>query len=261
MRTLTKLEKQYFIKLFNRGGYVLDFTNNSFAQFALDSIGIDIQTKYGMSKGASLEQFIYKESPRIVNQFLTDLVEYYPLSDLPQRVFEENEALYAKCKSIVEEFKEDDIISGSFYDSVNSEYIQNEIGLMTSYVKSNPTEAIGKAKELIESCCKTILDNIGITYKKTDDVGVLVNLVMENMKLTPDNISDTVPEAKAIKAILGNLRAIAQNVATLRNAYGSGHGKPANYKGLEERHARLAVGSSVTLVNFLWDSFMKINKN
>lgn len=34
--------------------------------------------------------------------------------------------------------------------------------------------------------------------------------------------------------------------------YGSGHGKPASYKGLEERHAKLAVGSSITLVEFLW---------
>ena len=28
--------------------------------------------------------------------------------------------------------------------------------------------------------------------------------------------------------------------------------KSASYKGLEERHAKLAVGSSITLVEFLW---------
>ncbi|WP_211367464.1 abortive infection family protein [Sporomusa termitida] len=57
-----------------------------------------------------------------------------------------------------------------------------------------------------------------------------------------------------MKAILGNLRAIATNLAALRNPYGSGHGKSATYKGLEERHAKLAVGSSITFVNFLWDT-------
>lgn len=256
MRTLTKIEKQYFIKLFNSNGYVLDFSNCAFSQFALNSVGIDIQNKYGGSKGAALTQFIYVGKPHIVNQLLTDLIEYYPLADLSQREFEENEVLYEKCKNIVDEFKQEDKIRGSFYDTVDSEYIENEIESMTSAIKRNPTEAIGKAKELIESCCKTILDNKGIEYAKNNDVAVLVGLTMENMKITPNNISETVPESKAIKAILGNLRAIAQNVAILRNAYGSGHGKSANYKGLEERHARLAVGSSVTLVNFLWDSYL-----
>lgn len=51
------------------------------------------------------------------------------------------------------------------------------------------------------------------------------------------------------------MKNIAQNIATIRNAYGSGHGRSASYKGLEERHAKLAVGSSLTLVNFLWDSY------
>ncbi|WOZ86391.1 MULTISPECIES: abortive infection family protein [Segatella] len=45
---------------------------------------------------------------------------------------------------------------------------------------------------------------------------------------------------------------MAEGMATLRNSYGSGHGRAASYKGLEERHAKLAVGSSITLVEFLW---------
>ena len=46
---------------------------------------------------------------------------------------------------------------------------------------------------------------------------------------------------------LGNLIAIAEGMTTLRNSYGSGHGRAASYK---ERHAKLAVGSSITLVEF-----------
>lgn len=57
------------------------------------------------------------------------------------------------------------------------------------------------------------------------------------------------------QSILGNLRAIATNLGALRNPYGRGHGKSATYKGLEERHAKLAVGSSITLVSFLWDTY------
>jgi hypothetical protein len=61
---------------------------------------------------------------------------------------------------------------------------------------------------------------------------------------------------------LGNLRGITSGLAELRNPYGSGHGKSANYKGLSERHAKLAIGCSATLVNFIWDCYeFQQNKN
>ena len=74
------------------------------------------------------------------------------------------------------------------------------------------------------------------------------------MKVTPENINDKLPAATAMKAILGNLSGIAEHMATLRNSHGSGHGTSASYKGLEPRHAKLAVGSSITLVDFLWET-------
>ena len=124
---------------------------------------------------------------------------------------------------------------------------------------TNPTEAIGKAKKLIESCCKTILEKEGVCVNSKWDVGNLVDETMKLLEITPKHIPDTAKEANAIKAILGSLRGIASQIAIIRNAYGSGHGKSASYKGLQERHAKLAIGSSVTLVNFLWDSFERKN--
>lgn len=150
---------------------------------------------------------------------------------------------------------------GSFYNGITNKYAKAEIDLMVNQIKTNPTEAIGKAKETVECCCKTILDKVGLSYNTNEDVGVLASQVLKHMKLTPEDISDTEPEAKNIKAFLGNLRGVVQNIAELRNAYGSGHGKSENFKGLEERYAQLAVSTSLTLVNFLWDSFLIFNKN
>ena len=75
------------------------------------------------------------------------------------------------------------------------------------------------------------------------------------LRITPENISAEKPAANSIKALLGSLSSIAHNLGELRNVCGTGHGKSASYKGLSERHARLAVGCSSTLVNFLWDTF------
>lgn len=83
----------------------------------------------------------------------------------------------------------------------------------------------------------------------------LVDNTLNILQITPKHISDSVAEAESIKAILGNLKVLVQRIAELRNSYGSGHGKSSSYKGLEARHARLAVGCSLTITRFLWDSF------
>jgi hypothetical protein len=92
-------------------------------------------------------------------------------------------------------------------------------------------------------------------------LGVEVGLDLVNQLKGIGCIIVDVKGAKSIKAILGNLKAIAQGVAELRNLYGSGHGKSSSYKGLESRHASLAIGSSTTLVRFLWDSYERHHNN
>jgi len=164
--------------------------------------------------------------------------EFMPLSDFVNGI------------DRVTPFSADDI-----KEKFNSEYITNQIELMLTMQKENPTEAIGKAKELVESCCKTILDELGETYKKTDDMGELMKKVRTKLKLTPESIKDDQPLAETLKSILGNFAGIVKGMAELRNSYGGGHGKSATYKGLEERHAKLAVSSAITVVRFLWDSY------
>lgn len=78
---------------------------------------------------------------------------------------------------------------------------------------------------------------------------------MSALSLLPANIHETDQGADAIKAVLGNLRAIPTKLAEIRNSFSSGHGKSATFQGLEERHAKLAVGSSITFVDFIWSTF------
>lgn len=54
MAKLTKIEVGTFLKLFNRDGYVLDFTTNDFDVFTMESIGVALCSKYNMSKGNHL---------------------------------------------------------------------------------------------------------------------------------------------------------------------------------------------------------------
>lgn len=140
-------------------------------------------------------------------------------------------------------------------EKFSSQYLSKQIELMLKMQSENPTDAIGKAKELIERCCKTILDNKGVAWDKNWDMSKLTGETLSLLNLTPKSIADTDPVSENIKAVLGNLRGISTKLAEIRNPYGSGHGKSASFTGLETRHAKLAVGCSITFVTFLWDTY------
>lgn len=273
---MNNTEKGLFLKLFNRGGYVLDFSTADFDTFTMESVGVALCSHYGLSKGKSLNAFINESTDDKSNKLLLDLLNYYesqypnfekerdgindPYSyGTPNDVYGK---YYTKCKEIAQRISSNlfsAFAAKSVEEAFTSEYINKQMSIMLENQSTNPTEAIGKAKELIESCCETILERNGITPNKDWKLNQLVDETMKLLEITPKHIPDTAKEATAIKAILGSLKGIATNIAIIRNAYGSGHGKSASYKGLQERHAKLAIGSSVTLVNFLWDSFEKKN--
>lgn len=259
MSKLSQIEKGVFMKLFNRGGYVLNLSTNDFDVFTLESVGVALCETYKQSKGKSLMAYIGEASEDDTIKLLKDLLDYYEAHyEYEIENDEEFSKVYRRCKEIM-----DRILNNKspltpnakvLKEKFSSDYLSAQIDLMLKMQTENPTEAIGKAKELVESCCKTVLDDNGVEWDKNWDVGQLTGETVKLLKLMPKDIPDTAPAANEMKAILGNLRAIATNLAALRNPYGSGHGKSATYRGLEERHAKLAVGSSITLVGFLWDT-------
>jgi hypothetical protein len=126
-----------------------------------------------------------------------------------------------------------------------------EIERMEQSIESDPAMAIGTAKDLVESCIKTILAKRDVPFNRSDDIGDLTKLLTKALRLVPADISDAAKGAKNIKVILGNLASITHNLAELRGLYGSGHGRSGNHRGLEPRHARLAAGAAATFVDFI----------
>lgn len=130
-------------------------------------------------------------------------------------------------------------------------YVSRQITRMEAAVADDPGLAIGTAKELVESCCKTILDARGVAYPRAADIPELVKLTAKELDLTPADIPERAKAGDTIKRLLSNLASITHGVAELRNHYGTGHGKAAGARGLQSRHARLAVGAASTLAVFL----------
>ena len=130
-------------------------------------------------------------------------------------------------------------------------YVMKQITRMEAAVLNDPSLAIGTAKELVETCCKTILSKRRVEVPSGDNLPQLVKRTSKELKLTPDDIPEKARAVDTIRRLLSNLATITSGVAELRNAYGTGHGREAFAKGLSPRHAKLAVGAASTLAVFL----------
>lgn len=142
------------------------------------------------------------------------------------------------------------------FSDADASYVSQQITRMEAAVYNDPSLAIGTAKELVETCCKTILKARNALPQGNLELVPLVKLTSKELELTPNDIPEKAKAAETIKRLLNNLATITQGIAELRNQYGTGHGKDSATKGLSPRHAKLAVGAASTLAVFLTETHL-----
>jgi len=133
-------------------------------------------------------------------------------------------------------------------------HIHEQIARIEMSIDTDPTLAIGTAKELVESCFKTILNDREIEFYRNDDLPQLGKKVFKTLNLVAADVPESAKGAESIKRVLANLSTVVQGLAEIRSLYGTGHGKDGRSKGLSPRHARLAVGAASTLVTFVFQT-------
>lgn len=267
---ISNIEKGLFLSLFIRGGYVLNFSTADFDVFTMRSVGRPLCEHYGLSKGKSLNSFVNEAGEGDSQKLLLDLFDYYEAhypteydhtqdSSCSTRIDPEKQALYLKCKDISTREKS---LQVPLHNSVaylkvvfNSEYISSQIGLLMEMRTKNPADAIGKSKDLIESCCKTILERQGEDWSSDDSVAQLAKHTAKVLAIDANEIDGSTEAGKLTKQVLGGLQGIASGVAEYRNKFGTGHGKEASFQELPIRHAKLIVGATITLVEYYWETY------
>lgn len=139
-------------------------------------------------------------------------------------------------------------------DALDAGWMQKEIERLENAVDRDPALAIGTAKDLVESCCKSILQKRGVAVAASAGLPDLTKALAKELKLVPEGISDEARGAETVRLILRNLSGLTHYLAELRGMYGSGHGRDGRHRGLEPRHARLAVASAVAFIDFVTDT-------
>lgn len=132
--------------------------------------------------------------------------------------------------------------------------VLEQLRRLEAVADSDPRLAIGTAKELVETVCKSILRERGVEVDSAWDFPKLVGEVRRALHLLPQDVDSDARGKDAIKRVLGSLGSIAQGINELRGSYGTGHGPDGRARGLHGRHARLAVGMASTLATFLLET-------
>lgn len=235
-------------------GYVLDFKNHEFGEFVLEVVGIDIHSSRYIidgktSKANKLRAFWSLEPDYTVGKLLDALIDY------PEPCKDEDSV--SECRKIASR-----LLTGGpnltelkqRAESLGANHLGEQIRRMEESIEKDPDLAIGTAKELIETCCKMILEERGKEISNAPNIGTLTKTTLKELSLVPEGISDAVRGADVIKRLLGSLGTISQGLTELRGLYGTGHGKHGSSAGLSTRHAKLAVGAASTLVVFLFET-------
>ncbi len=139
-------------------------------------------------------------------------------------------------------------------EGLDAPYVLRQVARIEAAIEDDPRLAIGTSKELVETVCKTLLEDLGEPHDPGWDLPELVKRTRKLLKLVPDDVPDSARAAETIRRLLGNLGAVVSGLAELRNPYGSGHGPSGRAKGLQPRHARLCAFAAIGLCSFLLET-------
>jgi hypothetical protein len=115
---------------------------------------------------------------------------------------------------------------------------------------SDPDGAITAARSLLESVCKTILEDRGIAYNdRKDDLPKLYSRVSKALRLAPSDHTE-----EQFKAILGGCTTVVNGLGSIRNRASDAHGQGRKSYRPAERHAALAVNLAGSMALFLMET-------
>jgi hypothetical protein len=120
-------------------------------------------------------------------------------------------------------------------------------------IADDPAQAIGSAKELLETVLKTVIGDHG--QKSRDDIPGLLKKAQAQLNLDPRSASGS----EILRRTLSNLGQVVCGVAELRSLYGTGHGRSKSRE-LETAHARLVVNAAITVATFLLEIWQEQHK-
>lgn len=267
-------------------GYVLDFSSKKkFSEFFEDELNVDIfDPKFetdGGSMGKRLRAFINDASPQQAGKLLRALwkhktkdernewdaksqlggmdftdVEFFELSS--HEFYQEDES-FNRFVSTIEAKGADEIMSVAriMAEQFNFNTVMHEIDRATQFVNDDPEGAITASSSLIESLCKSILDELGMTLPKDQSIKGLYKEIREPLGLSADSDAFAPEIATDVRTVLAALSNVVMGIGALRTHGGTAHGRKKGHPRVDARIARLSVNTSAGIAIFIIESWAR----
>jgi len=180
-----KVTEQFLVM---ENGYVLDFSDRTFAAFVGDAVGIDINDeKYsvvGSSKANRLRQFIKLEPDYTVGKLFKSLHEYN-LGERTRKGNEVNTALFEQFHKLSER-----LLSGSIIEHIDVIQATNEDKdfhqlarlIKESIEKNEPEAALDRLHVFLVKFLKELCDSHSVGYSKEETVNALYGKYIKVIK-------------------------------------------------------------------------------
>jgi hypothetical protein len=170
MADLSFIEKNKLEKYFQMSsGYVLDFSNRTFAEFVLDSTGREIyDQKYERGSGSKanrLRAFWAEEPNHIVGKLITDLLDY----SRPGAGSPDGDPLFKECERIAARLAQGAPVEA--LDAITSEGNERGFEVLTKAVrdsieKNEPEAGLDRLHTFVTKLIRTLSEKRGITIDK-----------------------------------------------------------------------------------------------
>jgi hypothetical protein len=138
-------------------------------------------------------------------------------------------------------------------DAPSALQIQHQIEAIEEAVDRRPAMAFDMAKTLIETACKTVLNDRGVAFDNGWDCPKLFKETLKQLQLVPDDHATANDATDALRKVGNGLSTAIQGLCELRNHEGAAsHGKDAFAPSLSAIQAELAARAADAVVGFLW---------
>jgi hypothetical protein len=125
------------------------------------------------------------------------------------------------------------------------EDVRREVDRILESVDRDPADAITAARSLVETACKTVLDEVDEPFDDREDLSALYKKTAVALKV------DATQHDVIYRQVLQGLASAVHGLAELRNKLGDAHGARRGGHRAQPRHARMAAGASMTVATFL----------
>ena len=139
--------------------------------------------------------------------------------------------------------------------TIDFDTVQRDMERALTSSDSDPEDAVTAACSVVESVCRSILIELGLSLPAKKDIEGVLKAVQDPLGLSPARTDLPAEIATDIRQVLGGLTSVAKGVGSLRTHAGDAHGRERGFKRIDGRIARLAIHSASTIALFLIETW------